>query len=83
MLNSASTQYPYSREDLQTLREYDGDGNLLYEGLARPGASTSAAEWQIRKFTYNAANKVTSIKFAGSTNEYSKVWDDRAGYTYG
>jgi hypothetical protein len=82
MINNATISFPFSRADLQPIIEYNAAGDPLYIGFARPGALTSAAEWQIAKCTYDAGGNMTAKQFAGGVNDYNKVWDDRAGYTY-
>lgn len=81
MINSKTINFPFSSDDMQKAVEYTGN-YPLYVGLARPGAAASAAEWQIRKYTYDGSYNVLTIKFAGGTNEYNQVWNDRAGLVY-
>lgn len=81
MINSQTIQYPFEKNDLKMRAAYSG-GDLIYLGYARPGAATSAAEWQIRKLTYSSGN-VTQTDFASGVNDYDKVWDNRAAYVYG
>jgi hypothetical protein len=80
-INNQTIAYPYGTDDLQCKIEYDAN-LILYLGRARPGAVTSAPEWQIKKYTYDVSGNVTAWQFAGGTNDYTKVWDDRASYTY-
>lgn len=61
---------------------YDGSDRPEYLGLTEPGNLTSQAVWSIKKLTYSATNQVTKIEYAGGTNLFDKVWDDRATYTY-
>lgn len=61
--------------------ENDANGFPIYIGLAVPGTATSSAAWCIRKMTYSGAS-VTQVDFADGTNEFTKVWDDRATYSY-
>ncbi len=42
--------------------DYDGSGNLIYEGLAYPGEGKAAAAWQIRKLTYDGASNLTDVQ---------------------
>lgn len=81
-INNHSISFPFAHCDMQMLVAYNAAGDPQYVGRARPSAATSAAEWQITEIGYDASRNVTSLKFAGGTNEYSKVWDDRATYTY-
>jgi len=61
--------------------DYDGANNLLYLGMALPAVATSAAFWQIRKFTYTGAN-LTSVLYAGGVRTFTNIWDNRASYSY-
>lgn len=63
--------------------DYDGSGNLIYEGWAPAftGAATSAAVWAIRKFTYSGSN-LTTIQWADGDERNNNVWDNRASLTY-
>ncbi len=54
----------------------DDTGTALYVGKALPGSSTSSAVWQIKKVTD------TTISFADAVSTFTKVWNDRASYTY-
>lgn len=56
--------------------------NLQYLGKAQIGSATSASEWQIQKFTYDGSDNLTDIQWADATDDFTKVWDDRATYTY-
>jgi len=60
--------------------EYSG-GKLLYEGTAQPGKATSEAEWQIKKYEYSG-DDLTEINFADGTAAFTKIWDNRASYSY-
>lgn len=81
MINSKTIQYPFSNSDLIIKVSYAGS-NPEYIGYAAPGTATSAAAWQIRKVTYNGSGDITDVQFAAGVNDYTKVWDDRAGYSY-
>jgi len=81
MLNKQMLDVPLASLDMLQLFEYTGT-SLTYHGVAKPGTATSAARWQIKKYTYDGNGNVTSIKFADGTNDYVAVWDNRAGYTY-
>ena len=72
--------------DMAFRGEYTG-ANLIYKGLARPGALTSADVWQIARLTYSGAN-LTTIEWpqnslGAPSSEFNFQWDDRATYTYG
>jgi len=81
MINSKTIQYPFSNADMIVAVEYSGT-YPVYIGYAAPGTAKSAAAWQIRTLTYDAAHNVTDVQFAGGVNDYTKVWNDRATYAY-
>jgi len=81
MINAKTIQYPFSNADLICKIAYNGN-YPVYIGYAAPATATSAAAWQIRKLTYDANNNITDIQFASGVNDYTKVWDDRATYSY-
>ncbi len=81
-LNARTIQYPFSSGDLITKIAYDASNRAQYIGLADPGTSASDAQWQIKKITYDGNGNVTDIQFAQGVNTYSKVWDNRATYSY-
>ena len=56
------------------------DANTTYVGMAQIGTATSSAGWQIKKITISGT--VTSIQWAGGTDEFNKVWDNRSSYSY-
>ncbi len=67
---------------MQMVVAYNAAGDPEYIGRARPGAVSSAGEWQIAKVGYDASRNVTSLTFAAGVNDYTKVWDNRGTYTY-
>jgi hypothetical protein len=77
--------YPTKTESLfqKVEIEYDGSNNPIYVGVALPGTATSSAGWRIAFLTYDGSNNCTSVTFANSAIDFSAIWDNRAGYTYG
>jgi hypothetical protein len=70
-------------EGLQIMNvDYDGGANPVYVGYAAPGSADDAAAWLIRKHTYDSANNVTAVRYAGGAAKYDQVWDDRASLSY-
>lgn len=55
--------------------------NLIYYGLSAMGSATSAAVWQIRKFTYSGSN-VIDESWANGNNYFNNIWDNRASLSY-
>lgn len=62
--------------------ENNASGQVIYVGFALPGTATSSAAWAIKKLTYDGFY-ITQEDWADGVNTFTKVWDDRATYTYG
>jgi len=60
--------------------EYSGD-NPIYVAKAQPGTAVGSTGWQISKLTYSGSN-VTDVQWADGTNAFTKIYNDRASYTY-
>lgn len=56
------------------------DTSTTYIGKAKIGTASSSALWQIKKIS--VSGDVTSITFAGGSDSYNQVWDDRASLSY-
>lgn len=56
------------------------DPNNVYIGIAKPGTALGDSNWQIKKITKSGS--ITTIGFAGSSNQFVFEWDERASYTY-
>ena len=61
--------------------DYSGGNQPIYVGEAMPSSGTGSAVWRIKKLTYSGT-LVTDVKWAGGTNQFTKIWDSRTGYTY-
>lgn len=77
---------PSSYGDNAFRGEYSGT-NLIYKGIARPGASESSLVWQICKLAYDGSDNLTSITWpqdalSHASNDYQFSWTDRATYTF-
>ena len=59
----------------------DDGTNIVYRGYAHPGYGTNEARWLIFKTTYNGT-VIASDLCADGELDFTKVWDDRATYTY-
>ena len=77
------------------LISYDASGRQEYVGLAYPvsanasatpavvvGPASTDSAWSIFKITYDGSGRMTSRRYADGTDDFDKVWDDRATYTY-
>ncbi len=56
----------------------DEQATYTYIGKALPGTATSAASWKISRLE----NSSGSITWADAVSTLTKVWDNRATYTY-
>lgn len=59
----------------------NASGQVEYVGEAYPGTSTSEARWRIKKIEYNGENP-SSVSWADGTSRFTKIWDNRASYSY-
>lgn len=57
----------------------EASATITYVGEAAPGSATAAAVWRIKRIDTTSG---VSIKWAGGTAEYDKVWDNRASLSY-
>ena len=62
--------------------EYDASNNPIYIGMANPGVAITEAGWQIYKMEYDASNNMTSMRWADATDDFIKIWDSRASYSF-
>jgi len=56
------------------------DANNTYIAEAEPGTLVSGATWRIKKIVVTGA--VTDIQWADGLGTFTKVYNDRATYTY-
>jgi hypothetical protein len=85
MLNAGGFLAGLNEDYLIQRYDYDGSGNLIYHGTAKPGSLTSAAVWMIRKYTYTsvAGSDVISLKqWANGKATFENIWDNRAALSY-
>ncbi len=78
---------PDSFLDEAFLGDYQGGVKLIYKCYARPGASQSAAVWQIAKITYDVNSNVTMIQWPQNSSgiassDYEFAYSLRTTYTY-
>ena len=59
----------------------DASSTVTYFGKAVRGSSTSSAVWQI--YRISVGGTVTSFEWADGDDSFTKVWDNRASYSYG
>jgi hypothetical protein len=83
----SSTNPTFVSQGVPTLKkkmENTGSGQPLYIGMAVPGSSVSESVWQIRKLEYDDGINMppTGEVFADGVSTFTKVWNDRATYSY-
>lgn len=62
--------------------DYDGSGNLIYWGLAKPGTSTATPAWQIRRLDYSGTGNLLDMLYANGSRNFEQAWTGRAGFSY-
>lgn len=56
---------------------------VIYFGMAKSGSLKSSAVWAIIRLSQTQAGKINDFEWAaGSGLNFTKVWDNRASYTY-
>ena len=68
-------------DDLVTRWDY-ASATIRYQGHASPGTATSAPQWRIKRFTFDAQARVIAVEFAGGSGERNQIWDNRASLGY-
>ncbi len=73
--------FKYTGAIPESLREATDstDANISYIGLAKPGAVTTEAVWQIRKIDETSGTEIT---FADGSDNYNSKWSDRESLSY-
>ena len=84
MANAASMRpiATESHDNYISKMAYDANNNLEYLGKAAIGSATSAAVWQIKKFTYDVSNNLTGILWANGNESFANIWDNYATLSY-
>ena len=81
----------YAREQgLRTRFFYvaSGDGLNQVEYICKTfpgllaGNSTANAVWQVRRFTYDTSDRVSTILYAGEDDAYDQICDSRTSLSY-
>ena len=72
---SSEEEMPYAKRT-----DYISD-DVFYRGSAVPGTATTAAGWRIARVTISADGDSTE-EWASGNALFTKVWNDRASYTY-
>lgn len=63
------------------IRIDDAGSSLTYVGQAAAGSSAASAVWRIKRMDDSASPDLT-ILWADGVSTFTKVWNDRATYTY-
>ena len=76
---------PYSNAILTDSNSYltkidEPDSSTTYIGNAAISSSTASGVWQIKKISVSGT--VTTISWAGGTDAFSNIWDNRASLSY-
>lgn len=59
----------------------DEDGSYTYVGKAPVGSSEASASWRIFRLD-ETASPDTEIRYADGVSTFTKIWNNRATYTY-
>ena len=62
--------------------DFAGTSSLIYFGLAIPGSSIADGVWQIRKFSYDGLNNLSSMLYANGALNFDAIWNSRAALSY-
>lgn len=73
--------YPYEKVDMQARFDYSGGSTIVYVGYCKPEYTIYQPHWQIMKLLYSGTS-VIGVVYADGSNDYEKIWNDRASYTY-
>jgi len=68
-----------NKENFTTLIVVAGD--ITYVGKAARSSATDVAVWQIKRINEVDAN-TTDVEWADGVDNFNKIWDDRATYSY-
>jgi len=60
----------------------NGAGKVEYICTADAGTASSSARWQISRLTYDSSDRVSEIEWAGSTDNFTNICDNRASLTF-
>jgi len=63
-----------------TLLVEEASSTITYVGEASPGTATSAATWRVKKILDSGGS--TTVSWADGASTFTKVWDDRASFSY-
>ncbi len=76
-------QGPASESDVPFATRVDFIGeDLIYKAQAQPGTLDATNAWRIQQIIFVGAEDDVEIRWADGVSDFSKVWDDRLGYTY-
>jgi hypothetical protein len=59
----------------------EASSTSLYVGQAAPGTPASSTGWRIKKVD-TSVTPIMSVTWADGTSDFTKVWDNRATYSY-
>lgn len=64
-------------------QQVDANNNVIYIGRAYPGASIDSEVWSIIKMSYDSNNNMTTLRYAGGTDDFKWAWSNRTNLNYG
>lgn len=74
----------YTRErGFDMMVSFDSSNREQYVGIATTGTPINEAKWSIYKLEYSATTGgVSKKRYADGTDDFTKIWESREGYTY-
>ena len=69
-------------DDFTNALDYDANGNLIFQGIAKISTAQTAPGWKIKKFTYDVNNNLTDVQYADGNDNFDNIWNNRATHTY-
>ncbi len=72
-LSEKDFELQWGRTVPDTKFETDANGNIVYEGQYRTGASESESSWIVARYFYDGNNNIVGTKIRKNIS-----WDDRA-----
>jgi hypothetical protein len=82
-VSDVGIQGPAAEENVPFATRVDFVGEtVIYKGQASPGTVDATNGWRIQQITFVGADEDVEIRWADGVSDFTKIWDDRLGYTY-